>query len=183
MCKNVEYVILSLLLMFFSYFLIFFPKDLIEVKVEAEVEAVSLSFFDWFLSLSLKILCFFVDFSEEIFKSSFRFPLIHDFLIIISLSSNKGFDKRNNWFGNTFASVKDKFDSVSLIIGYIIPLNIDDNITYLKKSRNISNYAKKNFMNEIKDLFNKKNKSHTYTIYGRCSTMQWHPNYAIQTKD
>jgi len=48
--------------MFFSYLLTCFPsfssKDLIEVKVEAEVEAVSLSFFDCFLSLSLKILFF-----------------------------------------------------------------------------------------------------------------------------
>ena len=116
-------------------------------------------------------------------------------------------------------------------LGYIIPLNIDDNIEDLKKSRNISNYykicndnnnfiyqvinnelyiivsilknffntnhkqklldnlsknlncVKKNFKNEIKELFNKKNKRHTYTLYGGCNTMQRHPNYVIPTKD
>ena len=49
-------------------------------------------------------------------------------------------------------------------------------------SKNL-NCVKKNFKNEIEYLFNKKNKRHTYTLYGGCNTMQGHPNYVIPTKD
>jgi len=143
-----------------------------------------------------------------------------------TFTSIKSFDKK---LGKNIRKHEKNIKSKDL--GYIIPLNIDNNITYLKKSRNISDYykicndnnnfiyqvinnelyiivsilknffntnhkqelldnlsknlncVKKNFKNEIEYLFNKKNKRHTYTLYGGCNTMQGHPNYAIPTKD
>ena len=71
------------------------------------------------------------------------------------LSHNASLPARTS--ASTFTSIKSfdekleknirKYEKIikSKDIGYIIPLNINDNITYLKNSRNISNYAKKNF--------------------------------------
>ena len=143
-----------------------------------------------------------------------------------TFTSIKSFDKK---LGKNIRKHEKNIKSKDL--GYIIPLNIDDNIKDLKKSRNISNYykicnnnnnfiyqvinnelyiivsilknffntnhkqelldnlsknlncIKKNFKNEIEELFNKENKRHTYTLYGGCNTMQGHPNYVIPTKD
>ena len=143
-----------------------------------------------------------------------------------TFTSIKSFDKK---LGKNIRKHEKNIKSKDL--GYIIPLNIDDNIKKLKKSRNMSNYykisndnnnfiyqvinnelyiivsilknffntnhkqelldnlsknlncIKKNFKNEIEELFNKENKRHTYTLYGGCNTMQGHPNYVIPTKD